>query len=347
MIARKVDKNDNSPAGFIYSWAEKIGQKLEKLSVIAWQKSDGAGLSENIEVISLPKNKLAKIFVIQARLAALLPKVDGVFCFQNPEYIFLAAPLAKIFRKKIILWYAHGAAGRKLRWANWLSDKILTSSDKGCRLKNRGKIRVIGQGIDTEKFKNRKLENGKPNSNFVILSVGRISPVKDYETLIEAMGILAKQGKNNIKARIVGGPALKKDQDYFEKIKQMARYKKLENAIEFIGPAPYSQIPTYYQESDLFVNLSRTGSLDKTVLEAMAGEKLVLTSNEAFEALLGAQRLTFQKENPRDLAEKIGQLMELSKEEKADIGRRLREVVVKNHNLDILAERIINHFSND
>jgi len=76
---------------------------------------------------------------------------------------------------------------------------------------------------------------------------------------------------------------------------QVKRYKKLENYIKLLGPISHNQILSYYQNSDLFINLSHTGSMDKVVLEAMACEKLVLTCNEAFFDFLNDQRFIFQK----------------------------------------------------
>ena len=341
MITRKVDWQDASPAGFTYNWVKKIGQKLEKLYVITWQKSNRGDLPENIEIISLPKNKLIKMLVIQGKLLKILPKINGVFCHQNPEYTILSALWVKLFRKKIVTWYAHGYVGWKLYLVNWLTDKILTSSDKGCRLKNRKKIEVVGQGIDVDYFK--KHEAGDKNKEkFKIVSIGRISPAKDYETLIEAVNDI-----KNIDVQIIGAPALKKDHKYFENLKQLVRDKKLENYIKFLGPVSHSQISPYYQGCDLFINLGQTGSMDKAVLEAMACEKLVLTCNEAFIDFLDDQRLIFQKKNPQDLAQKIINLINLSLEERETIGRQSRDKIVKNHNLDNLVSRIINQYEKE
>ena len=316
MITRKVDWQDASPAGFTYNWVKKIGQKLEKLYVITWQKSNRGDLPENIEIISLPKNKLIKMLVIQGKLLKILPKINGVFCHQNPEYTILSALWVKLFRKKIVTWYAHG-------------------------LKNRKKIEVVGQGIDVDYFK--KHEAGDKNKEkFKIVSIGRISPAKDYETLIEAVNDI-----KNIDVQIIGAPALKKDHKYFENLKQLVRDKKLENYIKFLGPVSHSQISPYYQGCDLFINLGQTGSMDKAVLEAMACEKLVLTCNEAFIDFLDDQRLIFQKKNPQDLAQKIINLINLSLEERETIGRQSRDKIVKNHNLDNLVSRIINQYEKE
>jgi len=341
MITRKVNKRDASPAGFTYYWVKKIGEKLEKLYVITWQKSEREDLPQNIEISSLSGNKFKKIFILQKELLKILPKVNGVFCHQNPEYTILAAPLAKIFRKKVVSWYTHKEVSWKLHLVNLLANKILTASEESCRLKNRKKIEITGHGIDVDYFKKRET---KDRNEFKIVSVGRISPVKDYEILIEAMEILVNKKVNNLGVQIIGQPVLKSDQKYFDYLRQLVKSKNLEDYIKFLSPVPHNQIVSYYQDCDLFINLSQTGSVDKAVLEAMACQGLVLTSNEAFINILKDERLLFKPKNPADLAQKIINLINLTLEEKEAIGLNLRNEVVKNHNLDKLINKIISQF---
>ena len=133
MVTRKVDENDSSPAGFTYNWVKKIGEKLEKLYVITWQKSDRGDLPNNIEIISLPDNKFFKVFVLQFELLKILPKVNGIFCHQNPEYTILSALMSKIFRKRITSWYTHGSINWRRHLLERLTNKIITVSDKSFR----------------------------------------------------------------------------------------------------------------------------------------------------------------------------------------------------------------------
>lgn len=341
MITRKVDIKDTSPAAPTYHLVEKLGHNLDKLYVITWQKGDAGDLSDNIEISFLSGNKFKKTFVLWVRLLRILPKVDGVFCHQNPEYTILTAPLAKFFRKKVITWYTHGAVSSRLKLVNLLADKILTASEKSCRLKNRKKVEVTGHGIDVEKFKKRTEE--KDDKEFKIISVGRISPTKNQKTLIEAIDILVQKGIKDFKVEIFGQTVLKKDVKYRESLDSLIREKKLEEYVNF-KQASYSEMSSIYQTSDLMINLSQTGSVDKVVLEAMACERLVLTSNEAFVNILNDKRLLFEPKNHQDLANKIVDLMNLSKEEKEIIGQRLGQEVVKNHNLDNLVLKIINQY---
>ena len=326
MITRKVDRKDASPAGFTYTWVKKIGEKLEKLYVITWQEGSRGDLPKNIEIEFLSGNKFKKIFILWIKLLKILPKVDGIFCHQNPEYTILSAPCATLFRKRLISWYTHKAVNWKLHLVNLLTNKILTASKESCRLKNRKKIEVIGHGIDIDYFKNKQASH---NDIFKIISIGRISPSKDYKTLIEAVSNI-----KNIEVEIIGGPVLKKDEEYFQNLKQFA------GNIKFLGSIPHNQILPYYQNCDLFINLSQTGSVDKAVLEAMACQRLILTSNEAFTDIIGRD-LMFEEKNPQALAKKIKWLMNLSQEEKEKIGQRLRKEIVDNHNLDKLVKKIL------
>ncbi len=342
MITRKVDENDSSPAGFTYNWVKKIGEKLEKLYVITWQKSDRGNLPNNIEIISLPDNKFYKIFILQFKLLKILPKVNGVFCHQNPEYTILSALMSKIFRKKIISWYAHGSVNWRRRLLERLTNKIITVSDKSFRNPLfPKKVKIVGHGIDVYYFMPDK-QDKEINDKFKIISIGRISPTKDYETLIEAIEILIKE-KNvrNLEVKIIGGPVLKKEQKYFNNLKNIIKDKDLENYIKLLGPVSHNQILSYYQDCDLFINMSHTGSVDKAILEAMACEKLVLTSNEAFEYILKNDKLMFEQSNQQDLAQKIINLMNLLKENKEEIIKRLRNEVIENHNLDKLVKKIL------
>ncbi len=315
MITRKVDREDASPAGFTYGWVKKLGENLDFLYVLTWQKSDRGDLPENIKIISL---HFLKIFTLPWHVLRLLPKIDGVFCHQNPEYTILSFP-AKVFRKKIVSWYTHKTVNFKRRLMELLADTILTASDKSFRRPLFSKkVIVTGHGIDVNYFR-----MAEKKGEFQIVSIGRISPAKDYETLIKAAG--------SLKLKIVGQPVLKRDWQYLKKLKKMAGPN-----VEFVGGVPHSQILPHYQNCDLFVNLSRTGSLDKAVLEAMACGKLVLTSNEAFKDILSSEMM-FQPGDPKDLADRIVNLRNLS----ADVGAGLREIVVKNHNLDNLVKKIL------
>jgi len=229
----------------------------------------------------------------------------------------------------------------KLRIAEKLTDIIFTASKESFRLKSK-KLVITGHGIDVNLFKpGLKKEISK---NFRILSVGRISLIKNYETLIKAVDILVNQRNiKNLEVKIIGSPILKKDFSYLEHLKGLVTKKGLQKYIGFIGRVPYLKIIKYYQKADTFINLCSTGGVDKAVLEAMACGIPAVVCNYTFTKEMGAYKkiLFFKERNAKDLAKKILKLRNINQ---GEIGQFLRQQVVKYHSLDSLISKLILQF---
>ncbi len=339
MITRKVDRAD-SLAGFVYNWVKKIGNNVDKLYVIAWQKSDRGDLPENIEIINLPQNKFLKIFALKIKAFKILLKVDGVFCHMNPEYTIIVGTIARLLKKKVVSWYVHSSVTWKMILMEKIANVCLSASEKSFRLPSK-KLVITGHGIDIDLF--APSFQVSANNVFRLLTVGRISPTKDYESMIKAVGDIWGGGIKNIALDIIGAPGLREQQSYLTVLKEMVKNMNLRDVVNFLGPVPNNQISDYLRKANLFINLSGTGSLDKAVLEAMACGCLVLTSNEAFVGIL-PKELMVQNNQPKNLAEKIKWLMTLPPEKANQLRQQLRQEVVNNHNLDKLVIKIINSF---
>ena len=318
IITQKVDINDDN-LSFFHRWIEKFAERVDNLYVICLTAGE-YNLPSNVNVFSLGKErgvpKIGQLFLLQKYLLEIVPRIDGVFVHMCPIYAIASYPLVKIFRKKMILWFLHKHVGWKLRLSEKLVDGILTASEESCRLKNRRKIKIVGHGIDTERFK--PAASVSKNNEFIIFSAGRIAPSKDLETLVEAADILIKEGR-------------------IPNLKVLIRERGIGGNIEFLGSVPNYKMPEYYQEADFFINLSHTGSIDKVVLEAMACGIPVLTCNEAFKKILDNKYL-FNKRNPKDLTQKIMDI----RNHRSEI--KLREIVVKNYDLDNLITNIVKYF---
>ena len=343
IITQKADMNDDN-LGFFHDWLKKFAS-LADVNVIA-NYVGKYELPENVKVFSLGKEKevgkLTKIFRYQWLLLKLLPKSEGVFFHMCPEYVLGANFLPKIFRKKTLLWYTHKAVNWKLKLAEKLVDKIFTASKESFRLPSK-KVEVVGHGIDVRKFKMparlaSERVDGKQNLKFKIITAGRIASIKNLHLSIDAAEIL-KNKNLSFEIKIAGAPILESDKIYFEKLKEKIREKNLQEQIFFVGPIPNKDIVNFYQEGDLFVNFSDTGSLDKAVLEAMSCGLKILTSNEAFKDIVPKE--SFTSNNPQEIAEKIEKLAETDQINIVN----LAEYVAKNHGLDNLTAKILNFFT--
>lgn len=345
IVTQKVDRND-SVLGFMHTWVEAFSKQVDQLTVICLEKGD-YHFSENVRVFSLGKEQGKTRLVYAARLWKYVVQernnYDAVFVHMNQKYILMAGWLWKLFGKEIGLWYAHGHIPLSLKIAEKVTDHIFTSGQSGFRLKT-PKLHVVGQGIDVDAF---IPASGQPlmhdtGRTFEIITIGRISPIKDYETLIDAVGQLVKQGKK-VHATIIGAAGLKEQESYFEQLKQLVNERKLSNEITFTGPVANKDILPYLHKADVFVNMSHTGSLDKAVLEAMSAGLPVLTCNEAYGPILKKRStlLLYEKKNAHALADHISQVMTLDVSERIAIGSELRSIVVADHSLRSFVGKIL------
>ena len=187
--------------------------------------------------------------------------------------------------------------------------------------------------------------NNQRSSAFKIITIGRISPAKDYETLIRAAEILKKENLR-FRIEIIGGVGAPEQEKYLSELKKMIVESGLEDVLIFVGGIPHEEIINYLAAADLFVNMSRTGSLDKAILEAMAAGLSVVTSNEAAVKMLSAfaEQMVFPQKDFQALAERIKFFIKLPDLEREKYGGSLRKIVETEHGLKGLIEKIIKSY---
>lgn len=335
VITQKIDQNDQL-LGFFIEWLRRFAQNFDKIIILCLEKGKYK-LPANVKVLSLGKDRgssrLGQLLTFYFLIFTLQKQYDAVFVHMNPIWMVLGGFLWKLLDKKRFLWYTSGGVTFKLKLAEKFADVIFTASKKSFRVPSK-KVIVTGHGIDTDLF--RPTNNQQPTTSgykFKILSVGRIAPVKNYETLINAVKIL-KEEKIDFEVTMVGeAPPLKRDQYYVVSIKDKIKKFGLEGYFNFVGKINHKDLPQYYQSHDIFIHLSKTGSLDKTILEAMACGMKVLSSNDSSLAFL-SNELIFKEDNPVELAEKIKVIKDRF------VDPHLRNYVIHNHNLDILIDKI-------
>lgn len=340
IITQKVDLNDGV-LGFMHGWIEEFARQFEKVIVICLEKGEHQ-LPKNVCVFSLGKehghSRLRYLWHFYRYIWQERKRYDAVFVHMIQMYVLLGGVFWRMFGKTVSLWYAHGHVPFTLRLSQPLTHIIFTSTESGYRLKSH-KVHVIGQGIDTRRFAGAHPYSA--SSVLRVISVGRISPVKAYETLIEAIEQLVAKGLT-MRVTIVGGAGTPEQEPYVIKLKETVERKGLAGVVQFAGVIPNRDILPYLHDADIFVNPSQTGSLDKAAAEAMAAELPMLTANEAFKEVLGEYResLMYEKGSARALAEKIEWIAGLSPEERASIGAGLRELIVCNHSLEGFIKKI-------
>ena len=341
IITQKYDVNDSNLGAFI-DWWDRLAGKIEKIYILALEKRSEP-TAKNIEVVSMGKEKkvgfFGKIIGFYKGLFKTIGKTDAILVHMIPKYVILAAPVALIYKKPIYLWYTGVSVHWQLRLAVLFCKKVFTAHEAAMRIETPKRI-ITGHGIDVNKFSISNFQFSI--SEITILSIGRITPSKQHDFIIRAIADLIKSGYD-LKLKIIGGIIQEHHQKYLEFLKKLTKDLKVDEKTEFLGPVSYDKMPEYFQNAEILINAVPFGGLDKVVLEAMSSGVVPLTSNNAFLSV-------FPEEVSRDLVFKIGDFEDLKNKLKSILDKKLyqndsflrglRDVVVKNHNLDNLIEKI-------
>ena len=336
IVTQAVDQED-SVLGFFVRWIEEFAKHAERVEVICLKEGKHDSLPAHVRVHSLGKEKnpprFARRIVYAVRFKRLAWRLrhdyDAVFVHMNPEYVVIAGPLWRVLGKHVGLWYVHRNVDLKLRVASFFANDIFTASPEGFRLKT-SKLHVVGHGIDTAALTAPIRPLHAP---LRIVSVGRITPIKNLDTLIEAIALLKDKGIAAT-ATLIGAPVHASDEAYLESLKALAEVRGIADRIRFAGSVSHAQMIEEYRNFDISVNLSPTGGLDKAVLESMAAGLLVFVSNRGFAGLLGpnTSALVFPERDAAGCAEKIATLVRHTEEAervRADLEERVETMSVQ------------------
>ena len=291
-------------------------------------------LPKNVTVVSLGKEygarRVARMFIFWKYLFEFLPRSQGILAHMCPEYVVYGGFIARLFHKKIGLWYLHKSLTWKLKLASFFVNSIFTAHQDGLPIKS-NKVVITGHGIDLNLFNFEKKESNFDGLYF--LTVGRITESKNLLFLAKFVIILRQKLGKTVKFVIVGEPYLKEDIEYFKKIKQYIQAQGAEEIVEFAGKITHTNLIEYYKKADIFLNASRTGGVDKAVLEAVASGVPIITSNSAFANLLPAE-CTFVDEDLQDLENKVMNYKNIDT-------KKNRNIVLENHNLKNTVKKIL------
>ncbi|MFH1704400.1 MAG: glycosyltransferase, partial [Patescibacteria group bacterium] len=308
VVTQTVDLDD-PVLGFFHRWLELLAEKTERLTIICLREGRHT-LPKNVLVLSLGKetgpSRLKYVRLFYSYIFRYRRAYDGVLVHMNTEYAVLGGLFWRLMRKRVLLWYVHKSVTRKLRLAVELVHGVLTASKESFRLSS-PKVRIIGHGVDTEIFTPTDVQVA-PLQELRLLTVGRISESKDVRTLINAVEILRSNG-GVVTLDIAGDSATDADKVYLQGLRDFVDNQNLQESVHFLGPVNYSALPALYRSHTIFVHASRTGSVDKTVLEALACGLPVVTSSEAFVEGFAPYVKRFPQGDAEALAETIKLLL--------------------------------------
>lgn len=204
-------------------------------------------------------------------------------------------------------------------------------------------LRVIHRGLDATTFSPEHLdavffERFRQEHNladrFIATSVGRVTPLKDYETFIRGV-VQARRDVPNLVGVIVGGTHADR-RKYEARLHALVRELDAAEAIRFVGSQ--QAMPEIYALSDVVVSCSaKPESFGRTLIEALAMETPVIATAHggALEIVRAGQNgLLFPPGQAEDLARCL-----------AEASRRtftgLRADVLARFSLDAMVEKTL------
>lgn len=199
---------------------------------------------------------------------------------------------------------------------------------------------VLYNGIDTQEFSkiNSNIEKemyGVFKDDFIFGYVGRLSPEKDLNNLINATAILRSKSRKNFKLLIAGdGP----DKSLLAKA---VTDNKLDDIVVFVGQK--SNLIPFYSIIDALVLSSKTEGLPTVLLEAMSMSCPVISTNcggvkEIFD---GIESFIVSKEDSVALSLAMQKLLEMDPIAISKIGEMNRNQVHSKFSIEQTSLKIL------
>lgn len=243
---------------------------------------------------------------------------------------------------RIIERFLYGVAGKIIILAPGSSNYLV----------NRGvapdKIVYIPNGVHLRNFRLVNDEKLRVQSRarfgftkFTVVYTGAHGPANALETILGAADLL--RGRSDVEFVLVGDGQVK------DELLRKAAGLKLEN-VRFLPPVPKNEVPELLAAADAAVITLRAvdafsyGVSPNKLFDYMAACKPVICAIPGEMARLVEQNkagVAVEAENPRALAAAVEQILAMSEEERAAMGRRGRALIEREFSREKLAERLL------
>jgi colanic acid/amylovoran biosynthesis glycosyltransferase len=168
------------------------------------------------------------------------------------------------------------------------------------------KVIVQRMGVDPPSLNLARTDNDSPKHP-LLLSVGRLHPVKDHAFLVKACAELKRRGMRTLCLIAGDGPERRR-------LQRLIRKLGLTDEVGLLGHVPHDQIDAHYAMADLVVLTSRSEGIPLVLMEAMAMGKIVLAPDVTGVSELvihGTTGFLYQPGSMEDFAAKVRMIWDL------------------------------------
>lgn len=212
-------------------------------------------------------------------------KYDAIIAWSGGPAGFIAMTLSFIFRiPYIVLLRGADVPFYDKRWAKldkfvfrflspyiWKNSLLTIANSQSLRelaykTSRKKKIDLIYNGIDLERYTNKSDIKISPKQ---IIAVGRLSKIKGFDLLIQAVAAIKTPCQ-----LVIAGDGPEK-----ENLENLAKMLGIEKKVIFTGRLEKQQLIHFYQESSIFCMSSYNEGMSNAMLEAIACGLPIVTTN--------------------------------------------------------------------
>ncbi|MDD3896246.1 MAG: glycosyltransferase family 4 protein [Candidatus Peribacteraceae bacterium] len=331
-MTQKVDRADPI-LGFFHRWVEAFARQCESVTVIGQEVGEHA-FPPNVSVYSLGKEqgffRWRQIIRFWNFNLILHRKYDVVLVHMTPVWVVLGAWLWFPLRKRAYLWYEARGGGWALPVALRLVRKVFSATEHGLPRSSPRRV-ILGHGVDTNFF----IPAPQQREEGLVVTVGRITPVKHLEHVVRAFASLP----GTPRLFLAGNTITKQDALEKQRILALMRELRLEDRVT-IRALRNEEVRDLLQRASLLLHAC-SGGLDKVVLEAMACGCPIVSSSHAASSVLPA---VCQASN-ETLAAQAQTIFLLDSAARASLAAELRNLAEDGHSLAVLVQRMCQHMA--
>ena len=270
-------------------------------------------------------------------IRSLRPRPDIFFVHQGGPYPALLLPFRLFMRIPIVHWKAHPVINPDMAFYARCCDDLILTSARAAFPMDLSKVRVVGQGVDVEFF--------RPEDRSAVadlIAVGRIAPIKGVENMITAVAHANHTYGTAYRFNLYG-PTLPGRESYTRQLEELIDRLGAREWVTLHGPVIQERSPPSSTRIAR-ASTSPRGAIDRSAVEAMACGLPLISNNDAVTEIMPADlrpALITDKQSTELQAQTIHELLRRPEAEIAPLGERMRALVVSDHSIDRLFDRIL------
>ncbi|OGG53733.1 hypothetical protein A2851_02505 [Candidatus Kaiserbacteria bacterium RIFCSPHIGHO2_01_FULL_53_29] len=324
-----IDRTDPL-LGFFHRWLEEFARHAHRVHVICLGYGAGS-LPGNVIEHSLGKESARGFRVVKRILYTLRflryawgarSDYDTVLVHLSPEYLIIAGFLWRMLGKRVGFWYNDASSNWRTRTAIALSDVLFYTNPDSYAAKF-AHARKIPMGIDTDMY----AVDEPHRASGSLLFLGRISPAKHLDVVLGALSEMDKPPTLDI----YGRPGPGNDQ-YASQLRTQFAELERRGTVTYRGSILHDRTPEVYAAHDIFIHIGSLRGFNKTLLEAMAGGNIVITTDPSMRGVVH-DRFFMEKLTKETVSAAIMSARALSAEDREQERSQLSAYVRREHSL--------------